>query len=100
MLPDDGESVGLDASLLPLAIGIVEGLYPGVGDGGMEDFSCSASPEGMMVDLLMFPGPMSLLVICFDDPGLPKESLLWGRFCSCVLARGDCDVGESVDPRS
>lgn len=50
-----------------------------------------------MADLLVFPGPMSLLVICL---GLPNESLLWGRFCSCVLARDDCDVGESVDPRS
>ena len=100
MLANDGRSVGLDTNRLPLAARAVAGLYPGVSDGGMDVFSCSVSWDGMMVGLLVFPTLTSRLDRCFDALGVRKESFRWGRLCSCVLARDDCEVGESVGPGS
>lgn len=74
MLPDDGESVGLDMNRLPLASGTTGGLYPGVSDGGMDGLSCSVSLDGTIVDLAAFPTPRSRRVMCFDAPGLTSES--------------------------
>lgn len=74
MLPDDGESVGLDTNRLPLTSGPAGGLYPGVSDGGRDGFSCSVSLDGTVVGLPACPTLSSLRVKCLDGPGLPKES--------------------------
>lgn len=103
MLTDDGGSAGLDANRLPLAIGTAGGWYPGVSDGGTDDFSMSASPSGRAGPLAVGPAaPTSLRETCFGAAaaGFPNESFRRGGLGRCVPAGDDCDVGESVGARS